>query len=89
MYRNLNDLEKLIKLKSEVREQNRANKLKSYEFDNEMKKLYKPVIEPLKSIADNQKIVTKAIEYNPTWIRKQMNNLKPPIYKYKMFIIIL
>ena len=29
-----------------------------------MEKLYKPVIEPLKSIAEDQKIVTKAIEYN-------------------------
>ena len=64
MYRNLEVLKKPIKLKSEFREQNRADKLKSYEFDKEMEKLYKPVIEPLKSIAEDQKIVTKAIEYN-------------------------
>ena len=35
-----------------------------YDINMEMEKLYKPVFELLKSIAEDQKMVTKAIEYN-------------------------
>ena len=64
MYVNLNDLKHISKIISDIIKENRAKKLISYDIKKEMEKLYEPVIEPLKSIAEDKKIVTKAIEYN-------------------------
>ena len=58
MYVNLNDLKHISKIISDIIKENRAKKLISYDIKKEMEKLYEPVIEPLKSIAEDQKIVT-------------------------------
>ena len=63
---NFNELKRLSSIKNEIKQGNRSKKVIDLDTHHEIKKLYKPVIDPLQEIVKDQKAISRAIEVGPS-----------------------
>ena len=63
---NFNELKRLSSIKNDIKQDNRSKKVIDLDTHHEIKKLYKPVIDPLQEIVKDQKAISRAIEVGPS-----------------------
>ena len=63
---NFNELKRLSSIKNDIKQDNRSKKVIDLDTHYEIKKLYKPVIDPLQEIVKDQKAISRAIEVGPS-----------------------
>ena len=66
MFVNFNELKQLSSIKNDIKQENRSKKVIDLDTHHEMEKLYKPVIDPLQEMIKDQKIISRAIELEPS-----------------------
>ena len=62
---NFNELKRLSSIKNDIKQDNRSKKVIDLDTHHEMRKLYRPVIDPLQEIVKDQKAISRAIEVGP------------------------